>query len=165
MTYQRGDVVLIPFPYTDLSARKTRPAIVVSGEIFHARRSEILLMYVSSQVQKADPALDYLLEDWREAKLLKPSFARPKVAAVEPSLIVYQIGALTTRDLRGVAITLLKAFELEVALLAEADLTTVSPALVQSLAENSLAAAVALAPDADKGIDLSVLQQLLSVTG
>jgi mRNA interferase MazF len=120
--YQRGDVVLIPLPYTDLSARKTRPAIVVSGELFHARRSEILLMYVSSQVQKVDSALDYLLEDWQEAKLLKPS-------------------------------------------LAKANLTTAPPALVQSLAENSLAAAVALASDADRGIDLSILRQLLSVTG
>jgi hypothetical protein len=32
MAFQRGDVIPIPFPYTDLSATKTRPALVVSGE-------------------------------------------------------------------------------------------------------------------------------------
>ncbi len=32
MAFQRGDVVLIPFPYTDLSASKTRPAVVVSSD-------------------------------------------------------------------------------------------------------------------------------------
>ena len=32
MAFQRGDVVLIPFPYTDLSTSKTRPAVVVSSE-------------------------------------------------------------------------------------------------------------------------------------
>jgi mRNA interferase MazF len=50
MAFRRGDVVLIPFPYTDLSASKTRPAVVVSSEIYHTARSEVLLAYVSSQV-------------------------------------------------------------------------------------------------------------------
>ncbi len=31
MAFQQGEVVLIPFPYTDLSATKTRPAVVVSS--------------------------------------------------------------------------------------------------------------------------------------
>ena len=35
MAFRRGDVVLIPFPYTDLSAAKTRPAVLVSSEAYH----------------------------------------------------------------------------------------------------------------------------------
>ena len=34
--YQRGDVVLLPFPFTDLSAARTRPAVVVSRLRFSA---------------------------------------------------------------------------------------------------------------------------------
>lgn len=124
MAYQRGDVLLIPFPYTDLSARKTRPAVVVSSALFHARRSELLLMYISSQVEKLDILLDYPLQDWQAARLLKPSFARPKIAAVEPSLIVYHIGALTARDLRGVELALIKALGLEAVLLTERQATS-----------------------------------------
>ena len=48
MVLQRGDVVLIPFPYTDLSAAKTRPAVVISSPLYHAVRSELLLAYISS---------------------------------------------------------------------------------------------------------------------
>jgi len=48
MAFQRGDVVLIPFPYTDLSATKTRPAVVVSSECYHAVRPDLLVAYVSS---------------------------------------------------------------------------------------------------------------------
>jgi len=93
--HQRGDVVLIPFPFTDLTATKTRPAIVVSSQLYHQVRSELLLAYVSSQVSKANPQIDYLLTDWAVASLPKPSFVRPKLAAIEPSLIVYRVGHLS----------------------------------------------------------------------
>lgn len=93
MTYQRGDVVLIPFPFTDLTATKTRPAVVISSSSYHQARPELLLAYVSSQVAKADQSIDYVLSDWKAAGLLKPSFVRPKIAAVEPQLIVHRIGS------------------------------------------------------------------------
>lgn len=82
MAFQRGDVVLIPFPYTDLTATKTRPDIVVSSAAYHTVRTELLLAYVSSQIAKATPPVDIILSDWRRAGLPKPSFVRPKVAAI-----------------------------------------------------------------------------------
>ena len=99
MALRKGDVVLIPFPYTDLSATKTRPAVVVSSDLYHSVRSELLLAYLSSRLSNADAELDYVLQDWEEAGLLKPTFMRPKIAAIEPSLIVYRVGALSDRDL------------------------------------------------------------------
>jgi len=99
MAFQRSDVVLIPFPYTDLSAAKTRPAVVVSSGAYHTARPELLLAYVSSQLSQVNPAIDYILADWKLAGLLKPSFVRPKVAAVEPALVVHCAGALTDRDM------------------------------------------------------------------
>ena len=38
------------------------------------------------------------LEDWKSAGLLKLSFMRPKIAAIEPSLVVYRVGKLSDRD-------------------------------------------------------------------
>ncbi|MGE0581845.1 MAG: type II toxin-antitoxin system PemK/MazF family toxin [Steroidobacteraceae bacterium] len=35
--FSRGDVIKVPFPYTDRSTRRSRPALVVSDEPFHAR--------------------------------------------------------------------------------------------------------------------------------
>lgn len=110
--YERGDVVLIPFPFTDLSAVKTRPAIVISSPLYWRIRAEYLLAYVSSQVSKADPELDYTLADWESAGLLKPSFARPKIAAIEPSLVVYHVGKLSTRDLSAIDTCLRQAMSL-----------------------------------------------------
>ena len=37
MAFQRGDIVLIPFPFTDLSATKTRPAVIISSSVLSSR--------------------------------------------------------------------------------------------------------------------------------
>ena len=110
--YQHGDVVLIPFPFTDLSAAKTRPAVVVSSKLYHETRSELLLAYVSSQVSKAQTPLDHMLADWSDAGLPKPSFVRPKLAAIEPSLVVYHVGHLSDNDLTAVEDCLRQAMDL-----------------------------------------------------
>lgn len=159
MAFQRGDVVLIPFPYTDLSATKTRPAVVVSSDVYHRTRPEILLAYVSSQISQANPEIDYVLGDWSAAGLLKPSFVRPKVAAVEPTLVVFRVGALAASDLLEVDRCLRRAMALiETALadvLAEVDLMAQPAATVQTMAEKSVAAVVSFASagaqDADPG--------------
>jgi mRNA interferase MazF len=36
MAFQRGDVLLVPFPYSDLSTTKVRPAIVISSALYQA---------------------------------------------------------------------------------------------------------------------------------
>lgn len=102
MAYQRGDIVLIPFPFADLSASKTRPAVVVCSQLYQEVRSELLLAYVSSQVSKANPQIDTILKNWSEAGLLKPSFVRPKIAAIEPGLIVHHPGRLSEEDMTAV---------------------------------------------------------------
>ena len=166
MTFHRGEVVLIPFPYTDLSASKTRPAVVVSSEIYHSVRSELLLAYVSSQISRADPAIDYILTDWSAAGLLKPSFLRPKIAAVEPTLVVHRVGKLSGRDIIQVDRCLRRAMALvKTALddiLTGIDLTNQPTTTVQALAEKSVMAIVSLASADKPGADLNRLQELLS---
>jgi len=44
---RQGDVVLVPFPFTDLSGVKTRPAVVVSNDTF--RGEDVILCAVTSQ--------------------------------------------------------------------------------------------------------------------
>lgn len=96
MEFRRGDVVLIPFPYTDLSASKTRPAVVVSSDTYHATRSELLLAYVSSRTSQANPTIDYVLADWLAEKSVAAavSFA----SAGDPGVDLGRLrGLLSTR--------------------------------------------------------------------
>lgn len=166
MTFRRGDVVLIPFPYTDLSASKTRPTVIVSSDIYHAARSELLLAYVSSQVSQANPTTDHVLADWKAAGLPKPSFVRPKVAAVESSLIVRRIGALSGRDMLAVDRCLRRAMALMATaleeMLTDVDLASQPAALVQALAEKSVTAVVSLASVSKPGVNPDRLRELLA---
>ena len=46
--YQRGDVVLIPFPFTDLTTIKTRPAVVVSISEFEKETGDLTVAMITS---------------------------------------------------------------------------------------------------------------------
>ena len=42
MKFQRSDVVLVPFPFSDLSTTKVRPAVVVSSALYHATEPDLI---------------------------------------------------------------------------------------------------------------------------
>lgn len=98
----RGDVVLIPFPFSDLSARKTRPAVIVNSAEFNGVQGELLLAYLTSNIAKVHPTLDYILVDWQATKLLKPTLFKPRIAVVQESLVRFKIGELSARDVEAV---------------------------------------------------------------
>ena len=98
--YQRGDVVLVPFPFTDLSSIKTRPVVVVSVDSYEAATGDFTVAMITS-VQHYTP-YDYGLKDWRAANLLMPSWVRAKLATLSTSLVRYRPGRLTEPDLAEV---------------------------------------------------------------
>jgi len=67
MTFQRGDVILVPFPFSDLSTTKVRPAVVVSSDRYHSAEPDLLLAALTSRVKAATGPFDYRLNDWRGA--------------------------------------------------------------------------------------------------
>jgi hypothetical protein len=48
--YSFGDVVLVPFPFTDQTASKKRPAVVVSADAYHQRRPDVIVMAVEKEL-------------------------------------------------------------------------------------------------------------------
>ena len=47
MSYKRGDIVVLPFPYTDQSGSKRRPELVLSTDAYNARRADIIVAHVT----------------------------------------------------------------------------------------------------------------------
>jgi len=48
-TFRFGDVVLVPFPFTDQRASKKRPAVIVSSDSYNRSRPDLILMAITSQ--------------------------------------------------------------------------------------------------------------------
>jgi hypothetical protein len=51
MAYTFGDVVLVPFPFTDQSGGKKRPAVVVSSADYNSNRRDLVIMAITSKVR------------------------------------------------------------------------------------------------------------------
>ena len=102
-TYKRGDIVLVPFPFTDLSSSKKRPALIVSPDSFNASKQDVVLVAITFQIG-ADPHSIVVDEhDYLDGKLPKPSMIRiSKMFTIHSALIVKRICGLSMPKLRQV---------------------------------------------------------------
>ena len=112
MAYRRGDVVLVTFPYTDLTSAKTRPAVIVSSDTYHKQQPDIVLCALTTNLLAATDTLDYILKDWTAANLRFPTAFKPVIVTLEPALIAHHIGRLSTHDFEEIETRLRAALKL-----------------------------------------------------
>ena len=96
MTFESLDVVVVPFPFTDQSAAKRRPALIVSSASFNKTHEQSTLAMITSA--GSDWPSDVTIQDWREAGLTVPCKVRFKLFTLDSTLIVRKIGTLSKRD-------------------------------------------------------------------
>lgn len=95
--YEPGTVVLVPFPFSDLSGSKKRPAVVISDPRLQQARHEIIVMMISSR-PPADE-IDLSLRYWEKAGLLRPSKVRVgRVFTVDEKAACRTLGRLHEED-------------------------------------------------------------------
>lgn len=113
MTFQKGDIVLLPVPFTYFRSSKVRPAVVLSGADYHATEPDLILGMITTNLAAATAAVDFVLSDWQAANLHRPSAFKPVIFTVEPSLILYRIGAVSGGDLLEIERRLYRTFGLK----------------------------------------------------
>ncbi len=97
-TYNFGDIILVPFPFTDQTTSKKRPAVVVSSDVYNSDRPDIILMAVTSQMRHLGKTGEAEVQDWQEAGLIKPSLIKPILTTIEKSLVLKKLGRLSEKD-------------------------------------------------------------------
>lgn len=110
--YNRGDVVLVPFPFSNQSAAKKRPAVVISSDKHNRFSSDVIIMAITSKTDKINTSAEYVIMDWEKAGLLKPSLMKPAVSTIEQKLIIRKLGALSPNDILLLANVLKELFGL-----------------------------------------------------
>ncbi len=98
MPFEFGDVVLVRFPFTNQTAFKQRPAVVVSNRSYNTARPDVVIVAVTSQLHPMTGFGEVLITQWQAANLLKPSAIKPVFATIEQSLIVRSLGSLQSPD-------------------------------------------------------------------
>ncbi len=98
MQFEFGTIVLVPFPFTDQSASKRRPAVIVSNRAYNAARPDVVVMAVTSQLRATAAVGEVWISRWQQAGLLKPSVIKPVFATIEQRLVIRQLGTLQRAD-------------------------------------------------------------------
>ena len=100
-TFAFGEVLLVPFPFTDQQGVKQRPAVVVSSAAYNANRPDVLIMAITSVLRSPVSALasaEAVLADWQAAGLIKPSVFKPVFTTLEQRLIIRRLGSVSGHD-------------------------------------------------------------------
>jgi len=91
--YKRGDIVLVSFPFTNLTSSKRRPALVVSPDTFNDALQDFVLVALTSRLTGQDPIL-IDPSDCTDGDLPKRSAVKPaKLFTIHASLVVKRASA------------------------------------------------------------------------
>lgn len=102
MTFDRWQIVRVPFPFTDRAASKNRPALVLSGsKAFNTPAGHVVLAMITSAHHAPWP-LDCAIDDLASAGLPAPSVVRCKLFTLDARLIRNQLGQLAAADKKRV---------------------------------------------------------------
>lgn len=92
--YKPGEVVLIPFPFSDLSGTKKRPALVLA-DVYD--KQEIICMMLTSVQSRS--GYEHSISCWKDAGLLKPTTARiHRIFTISDRMVYRNLGKLETEE-------------------------------------------------------------------
>lgn len=109
----KGKVVLIPFPFDDLSATKIRPAVCLTNPV--GKHSHVILALITDRIQtdllETDIVFDTNHPDFAASGLHKPSTIKlDHLITVRESLIRRELGAVSSDTQDQIAQMLCKQF-------------------------------------------------------
>ncbi len=94
---KKGDIVLIPFPFTDLAGNKLRPALVLL-----ASKADVTVAFITTQIRWKEPN-DVILNPTKQNGLKQESLVRlAKLATIDSSLVDGILGEMDSAKLQEI---------------------------------------------------------------
>ncbi|WP_206081868.1 type II toxin-antitoxin system PemK/MazF family toxin [Maribellus sediminis] len=105
---QKGDIVLIPFPFTDLSGRKLRPALVLCSSV-----KDVTVCFITTQFQWEEE-FDIEITPSAENGIKKSSLIRvSKLATIDSDLVIGELGRIEDHYISRLNRNLIQIFQLD----------------------------------------------------
>jgi mRNA interferase MazF len=98
VNFNAFDVVVVPFPFTDKTTTKRRPALILSdAQAFNQQVGQAVMAMITS-AKNSDWPLDIEIQDLAAAGLPSPSIIRMKLFTLDAKLIIRKAGKLASQD-------------------------------------------------------------------
>ncbi|MBI4448289.1 type II toxin-antitoxin system PemK/MazF family toxin [Candidatus Woesearchaeota archaeon] len=104
----KGDVVVIPFPFSNLTDSKRRPAFVSAN----LEGDDLILCQITSEARFDRYAIPLSNDNFKKGRLSLLSLIRPnKIFTADKSIILYKVGSIQDWKIREIEDTIIKIFK------------------------------------------------------
>lgn len=91
--YLPGEIIVVPFPYTDMSTTKVRPAMVLSDEDHNSSEKDLVVCGLTSRLANSAHSVLIADQDMESGKLPRPSRVKAtKVVAIDKRVVRARVG-------------------------------------------------------------------------
>lgn len=95
MSYKQRDIVLLPFPYTDLSSSKKRPAMVVSSNVFNSASGDVVCCLITTNPNEDRFTVKLSNSDVEDGVLHYESILKPyRIFTVDKKIVLKKLCSL-----------------------------------------------------------------------
>lgn len=98
--FDKWDIVVVPFPFTDIAQAKFRPALVLSQKAFNSKTEHTVFAMITTGA-KTTWFNDVKINDLKKCGLEASSVIRYKIFTLDNRLIKNKIGKLAEKDQKG----------------------------------------------------------------
>ncbi|MEP6467345.1 MAG: type II toxin-antitoxin system PemK/MazF family toxin [Parafilimonas sp.] len=112
MMYKQREIVLVPFPYSDLSASKRRPALVISNNNYNNRFAGIIVCVITSNLFKDNFSISLSNDDLESGMLPETSIIKcHKLFTIEQLKIIKRFSKINEQKFNEVVSMLQSLFQ------------------------------------------------------
>lgn|SRR5579872_2225732 len=111
INFEQGEIVLVPFPFTNLSTSKKRPVLVLSKTSYNKKSSDFVCCGIISNIRNVHHSVSLQNKDLVDGILPKPSRIKTStIFTLEKSIVIRRLGKIRENVMEKVRKEILELF-------------------------------------------------------
>lgn len=94
-SYFKYEVILIKYPFTDLTVFKVRPAVIVNSDFIS---DDLFIVPLTSRTIKLQSG-EFILSEWKEVGLNVQTAVKRGIFTIDVKLVIKKVAKLKARDI------------------------------------------------------------------